>query len=358
MTLEELAGATAGWLSGRGPDAEIIASSRVRLARNLAGVPFPHRAASEVRSATYDRVVEAVASTTALGSATPWNLADLEAADRRLLVERHLASPRLEKGEGPRGVVFAAGESIGVQINEEDHVRIQSVTSGFDLQRALAGAVELDRDLESRLDFAVSDHIGYLTACPTNVGTGMRASILIHLPALVLANEVKKVHRAVGEMGLAVRGWFGEGSGALGDFYQLSNQRTLGRTEEEAIVDLTRVMERVREIEIEARQRLQSSGSRSRKIEDRVHRSLGTLRHARLLTVEQLMACVSDVRLGQWMGMLEPLSVEDLNSALLLSQPAHLARRLGRTLDEGEERWERANWVRARLGEGEPERPV
>jgi protein arginine kinase len=350
MTFAELAADTASWLAGDGPDAEIVASSRIRLARNLAGTPFPHRASADVRRETFESVVDAVNASPVLTGATVWNLAELSSVERRLLVERHLASPQLLKGEGPRGVLVGRDESLGIQVNEEDHVRIQSVVSGFDPVRAFDRAVALDRDLESRLDFAVSPEMGYLTACPTNVGTAMRASILVHLPALVLANEIKKVHRAVGEMGLAVRGWFGEGSGALGDFYQLSNQRTLGRSEEEAIAELTRVMKRVREIEVEARERLQSSEARARKIEDRVHRSLGTLRHARLLTVEQTMACTSDVRLGRWMGILEATPLGVLNRVILLSQPAHLACRLGRELDDTEERWERAAWVRPRFG--------
>jgi protein arginine kinase len=346
----DLAAGVGAWLDGGGPESMIVTSSRVRLARNLADTPFAHRADERLRTAVQERVVEAAAATEALGEASAWSLPDLPDLDRRLLLERQLASPRLVKGRGPRGVMVGPGESLGLQVNEEDHVRIQSLVSGFDLEKALTGAVGLDRELERSLDFATSATHGYLTACPTNVGTGMRASVLIHLPALVLAGEVKKVHRAVGEMGMAVRGWFGEGSGAVGDHFQLSNQRKLGRTEEESISELGRVVNRVRDLEIEARTHLVDSRDRRRRLGDRVHRSLGLLRHARLLTIEQVMACLSDVRLGVWLEMLDPVPVETIHRITLLAQPAHLAHRLGRELEAEEERWERAAWIRPQFG--------
>jgi protein arginine kinase len=268
----------------------------------------------------------------------------MPAWDRRLLVERHLASVRLADARGPRGVCVGPGERLAVMINEEDHLRIQSVVAGFDLAGALRQAVDVDRAIEARVDYAVSAERGYLTACPTNVGTGLRASVLIHLPGLVLAGEIRKVHRAVAEMGMAVRGWFGEGSQALGDFHQISNQRKLGWTEEETVEALANVARRILDLEVEARTRLLEDPLRRRRLEDRVHRSWALLRSARLLTVDSVMACISDVRLGKWMNAFETVPLDRLNRLALLVQPAHLGRPEGTVL-EGEE----AEWVRAKL---------
>ncbi len=349
MNLDALAKSTAGWLEPTGPEAAVVLSSRVRLARNLRGIPFPHRATDESRRITFDRVTQSALETGLLTQGAVWDFGELPEEDRRLFVERHLASTRLLEGRGPRGVVTSVGETLGLQVNEEDHVRIQAMVSGLNLPQALKEAVDLDRALETRLDYATLPERGYLTACPTNVGTGLRASVLIHLPALVLAGEVKKVHRAVSEMGMAVRGWSGEGSAALGDYHQLSNQRTLGKTEEESVLGLDRVVRRVLELELEARRKLREDRFRRRRLEDRIHRSHGVLTHARLLTIEMVMTCVSDLRLGRWMGIVEDFSESFLGRISLFSQSAHLARSGGGEMDEEEERWRRAEWIRAMM---------
>ena len=351
MKPAELTLQVADWLAGDGPSADVVLSSRVRLARNLAGTPFPHRAAPEALERTFETVSTSLRGAAALGRPDVWGLEDLSTWDRRVLVERHLATPRLVEGRRPGGVCVAAGERLAVMIHEEDHLRIQSVASGLDVASALAGAVALDRQLEESLEFAVSPDRGYLTACPTNVGTGMRASVLVHLPGLVLAGEIRKVHRAVAEMGMAVRGWFGEGSRALGDFHQISNQRKLGWTEEETADNLVRVCRRILELESEARERLVEDRSRRRRMEDRIFRSYGTLRTARLMTVESVMACASDLRLGRWMNFFESLPPERLNRLALRVQPAHLGRQEGRILEGEEAEWARARLVRAEFAE-------
>jgi protein arginine kinase len=349
MTLRELCSGVGAWLDGTGPRADVVLSSRVRLARNVGGVPFPHRADDLQRQRTFREVTAAAGEAPSLAGACTWNLEDVLPKERRVFVERQLASPRLLGGSGARGVVVASGEGVALQVNEEDHVRIQCVVSGFQLTEALRRAVEVDQQLEALLPYACTDTRGFLTACPTNVGTGLRASVLIHLPGLALAGEIRKVHRAVGEMGMAVRGWFGEGSAALGDFYQLSNQRTLGRTEERTVEALSRVGERVLDLELEAREKLRGTPARRIRVLDRVFRSWGTLRHARLLGVEQLMACASDLRLGRWLGEFQGLRDEVLNGLALFGQPGHLGVRLGQELDEDAERWARAEWVRRQL---------
>ena len=350
MKLETFAEVSGDWLEADGPESDVVLSSRIRLARNIRGRVFPHRIGSEGKREIVEEVRSACERTEGLADSAYWDLESLSEAERQVFVERHLASPHLVGSAGPRGVVVGPGEGRGVMVNEEDHVRIQSVVSGLNLGKALETAVGLDRELEEALDFAVSDDRGYLTACPTNVGTGLRASVLVHLPGLVLAGEIKKVHRAVAEMGMAVRGWFGEGTSALGDYYQLSNQRTLGRTEEEASEQLEKVARRVLELEIEARRRLGESEDRRRRMDDRVHRSRGILESARLLTVEQVMGCASDLRLGRWLGTLPDVDLTGLNRLALFAQPAHLGLRLGRSLSGDDESWARAEWIRAEIG--------
>lgn len=351
MRPADLGGRLAEWLDGTGPSGDVVLSSRVRLARNLGTSVFPHRADDARLSRAFDAVAAAVRASSGLGRADVWDLDELTPWDRRLLIERHLATTRLAEGRGRRGVCVAPGERLGLMINEEDHLRIQSVVSGFDLATALRGAVELDAELETRLDYAVSPERGYLTSCPTNVGTGMRASVLVHLPGLMLAGEIRKVHRAVGEMGMVVRGWFGEGSHALGDFHQVSNQRKLGPTEEEIVEELGKVCRRILELETEARERLVASTSRRRRIEDRIHRSWSVLRAARLLTVEAVMSCASDVRLGKWTGLFEEVPTEKLNRLALWTQPAHLGRVEGKVLAGDEADWARARLVRTEFAE-------
>ncbi len=337
------------WNAGSGPESDVVLSSRVRRARNLLGVAFPQRASEVERERVFGRVVEAAREIEALRPLHVWNVDRLGTPERRLLVERHLVSPNLVQGEGARGLAVRDDEALGVMVNEEDHLRLQAVVSGLDLETALARAVDLDRALETRLEFATSPERGYLTACPTNVGTGLRASILVHLPALVLVGEIKKVHRAVNELGMIVRGWFGEGSSALGDFFQLSNQKTLGKTEPESCGELLRVARRVLKLEEEARERFRESPSMMRRIEDRVGRSWGILRHARLLSEEQLMACVSDLRLGRSLGRFDALDVRDLNRITLFAGSAHLRFRLGADWNAESETWERALWVRGEI---------
>ena len=331
----DLVGAPPAWLDGSGAESGIVLSSRVRLARNLVGTAFPHRADSLEASRDFDRITEAVSRCDSLGEASVFDFSSMDMRERRILVERHLASPRLERAQGSRGVVVGPAEIRAVMVNEEDHVRIQALASGLDLNTALQSVVELDRELEEELEYAACERWGYLTACPTNVGTGLRASAQLHLSGLVLAGEMKRVHRAVGEMGMAVRGWFGEGSRALGDLYQVSNQRTLGATEEESVEALERVVRRVLELESEARARLSEPGSGRRRLTDRICRSWATLRSARLLSDDQAMACLSDARVARWLGLLE-IEERDLNRVSLLCLPAHLGEKEGEPL-AGEE---------------------
>lgn len=255
----------------------------------------------------------------------------------------------------PRGVAISLpDESLSVMVNEEDHLRLQALVSGLGLLSAFAALSRVDDAIEGptsagEVEYAYSARFGYLTACPTNVGTGLRASVMLHLPGLKLLGEMDKVRRATRDMSLAVRGYYGEGSEAAGEFFQISNQTTLGKTETAVIEELEReIIPQVVAYERAARRVLLDK--RRRLLEDKVFRALGTLRHARLLTPEEAIMLLSDVRLGVLVGLIQDVTHQQVNQLVLLTQPAHLQRALGREMDQGERREARADFVRQALG--------
>jgi protein arginine kinase len=324
-----------------------VVSSRVRLARNLAGYPFANKAGEDQRREITYRLREELS---ALSLGPRQYYVDLDTADRldtRFLVERHLISRELESGRGPRGVSFGSDEIISVMINEEDHLRIQAIRAGLSLEDAWERAVQVDRELEKRLEFAASTQYGYLTACPTNVGTGLRASVMLHLPALVHLKQIEKVFHAASRTGLTVRGFYGEGTMASGDLYQISNQITLGHTEEEILTSLRNMLPRILEYEERCREELASRGQV--KLEDKVHRALAILRSARTLTSEEAMQYLSAVRLGMVMKLIEDVDLRLLNELFVLAQPAHLQKLEERELDADERDVRRAAFVRSSL---------
>lgn len=335
------------WLKGGGSRHEIVISSRVRLARNLAGFPFAQRANDEQRAEIVARVRPAL-DALALAARPLW--VDLERTDKveaRFLVERHLISRELESGKGPRGALFGSDEVVSVMINEEDHLRIQAVRTSLALEASFADAKAADLTLEPRLAFAVSPRYGYLTACPTNAGTGMRASVMLHLPALVQLKQIDKVFQAASRTGLAVRGFNGEGTPAMGDLYQISNQVTLGKSEEEIVRGLEEMLPRMLEYEERCRQELATRGRL--KLEDKVHRALAVLKAARTISSEEAMQHLSQVRLGVVLGVLSGLDLPRVNELFVLSQPAHLQKLEGRPLEAEERDQRRAAFLRARL---------
>lgn len=347
------------WLRGEGGQSDVVLSSRVRLARNLAGFAFAPRSEEEQRQKVLDLARAAIASTVAgkvVEGDLAWiNIHETPAAERALLVERHLISKQLQRGraaaigEDPRGAAISAGrEQVSIMVNEEDHLRIQAVRSGLDLSGAWALADAIDDALESVLDYAYSARLGFLTSCPTNVGTGMRMSVMLHLPALKMTGDIEKVKKAASDMGLAVRGFHGEGSEAVGDLYQVSNQTTLGKTEAMILSELhENIIPQVAEYERIARRTL--LGKRTPIVHDQVFRALGALRHARLMKVEEAMQHLSMVRLGVVAGILE-FEMRDVNRLLLLVQPAHLQRCLGREMEQDARAEARATMLRSRLG--------
>jgi protein arginine kinase len=343
----------AGWLDASGEHADIVLSTRVRLARNLEGFAFGTRARDGERLRVLAAVRDAVSGSPALAGSVMVRVDDLAPEERHLLHERHLVSKELA-GLDPAhpvrsGAAVFLGDGIGVLVNEEDHLRIQAVRSGFDLPAAYALADRADGDLGGQVPYAFHSEFGFLTSCPTNTGTGMRASALMHLPGLVLTKEISKVLSGLQAVGLTYRGLYGEGSEVVGNFFQISNQTTLGRSEGELLDDLGRVVRLLIQREEEARRVLLRDAGYI--IEDKLWRAFGTLRYARSLSFDEAMNYLSGVRLAVGLKLITGLSVYTLNKLLIFSQSAHLAHLEGRTLGESEASLVRARYVRNALAE-------
>ncbi|MCK5410521.1 MAG: protein arginine kinase [Gemmatimonadota bacterium] len=337
------------WLRTTGEDHEIVLSTRVRLARNLQGFPFSLRGAREDRERVLERVREVLPSTRLLAEATLWEMSELDPIDRRLLHERHLVSRELigpDDGPAPAGSALAlnAEGPCGLMINEEDHLRLHTLCNGMDLEAAWKHVDALDEELGGMLPFAFHHEFGFLTCCPTNVGTGLRASVLIHLPGLVLTKEINKVLQGIAQVGLTYRGLYGEGSEVVGNFFQISNQTTLGKSEDDLVDHLREIVGQV--IEYEKRARAVLLREAPSVLEDKVWRAYGILRHARSLAFDEMMNLLSGVRLGLTLKLLRTPRVRTLNEIMIFAQSAHLERRAGRTLDEGDADVFRAALVR------------
>jgi protein arginine kinase len=328
---------------------DVAISSRIRLARNVAAFPFLGKCSRPQRQKLEQLISSTILSAGLAPKVFYVNLDQSIELDRQLLVERHLISKPLAAAEGARGVAITAEENAAIMVNEEDHLRIQVLRSGLQLDAAWEQINQIDDKLEEQLDFSFHSRFGYLTACPTNVGTGLRVSVMLHLPALKLTGEIEKVFRAAKDMRLAVRGLYGEGTEATGDFYQISNQTTLGKSEEDIISDFrTGVIPKIIDYEHHARKLLASE--RGTSLDDKVHRALGLLRSARLLTTDEVLFALSHVRLGVNMGRVKDVDIRAVNDLFLQTQPAHLQKILGRTMDGDVRRAQRADFIRARLG--------
>ena len=348
MKLSDLTQQAGEWLRGSGPMSDIVISSRIRLARNLAGNPFLTRCTRHQRQAVEHKVRDTI-----LGAQiAPKTLyLDLEAAsdlDRQFLVERHLISKPHASAEGARGVAIGENETVSIMVNEEDHLRLQVLRSGLQLEEAWEEITRIDDQLESRLDWAFHPRFGYLTACPTNVGTGIRVSVMLHLPALKLTGEIEKVFRAAKDMRLAVRGLYGEGTEATGDFYQISNQTTLGKTEDDIISEFRGVViPKIIDYEHHARKTLVNDKTVA--LDDKVCRALGVLRTARLMASEETLQLLSHLRMGVNLNRIKDLDIRTINELFLLTQPAHLQKMQGKKLEGDVRRAARADYIRHRL---------
>jgi len=353
MKLTNLAAHLGGWLDGAGPAADIVLSTRVRLARNLREVPFTHRAREEQLAMVYSSVLSAVRKTPALMSSSSLTMRELTPVDRQFLVERHLISHDLADNGRLRGLLVVPDESVSAMVNEEDHLRLQALASGFQLRSAWESINTIDDELGQDLDYAFSEDLGYLTACPTNVGTGMRASVLIHLPSLVLTKQIGRVLQGINQVGLAVRGFYGEGSQIMGNFFQISNQTTLGQSEKETVEGLERVTRQIIEAETRAREELLKDARVQ--IEDKIWRAYGTLRHSRVISSQEVVNLSSAVRFGVALAIPGLASVRTLNEVLIRTQPAHVQLAAGKELEQRERNVLRAELVRALLDANEPD---
>jgi protein arginine kinase len=338
------------WLKGTGPDSDIVISTRVRFARNIRGFPFSSRATPAQRRDVLKLTEDALKEIHLNQSVVTLELENLPELKRDVLVERHLISRELASGEGPRGVTYGRGEMLSIMINEEDHLRLQWIKSGFDVDRAWAALCKVDRALEKALPYATSERYGYLTACPTNVGTGLRVSVMVHLPALTLKENIDQVFKAAQRMNHAVRGLYGEGTRAFGDMYQISNQTTLGRSEESIIEAIKAIVPRVLEFERQRRGKLYTE-ERSF-VEDKVLRSLALMRSARRLNVQEMMSHLSMLRLGIDLSIITDVPTRTINELFILGQPSHLQETEGRILQAPERDTLRAELVRSRLATG------
>ena len=335
------------WLDGSGGASDIVVSTRVRLARNLAGAAFPHREDEDQLNRRRRDLAARLARCPTFAEAWSLDLAILEDVERRALVEMHLASPDLLREVEGRGLVVSRDRHQAVMINEEDHLRLQVFRAGLDPLAACAEALRCDAELENELELAYSDEFGYLTACPTNVGTGCRVSVLIHLPGLVLSGEIDKILNSLRQLQIAVRGLYGEGSAVRGALFQISNLATLGRSEQDLVAEFSRRVAKVVQYERLAVERILARDRLA--VEDLCHRSLAILQHARVLTSQEAFDRLSQVRLGVMLNLLPRIDMGLLNGLLVRHQSAHLQLNAERTVPVAERGGLRADLLRSVL---------
>ena len=320
MTLKTFLENPAAWLDGSGPLSEIVISSRIRLARNIAKLPFTCWAKDKYLREVITQVKAAAVTNPFLLNSTSIDMENADSLLRQFLVERHLIS--LEHAKGKIGVVIVGDkELVNIMVNEEDHLRIQAFSSGLQLSSTWNVINQIDDKMSEKLEYAFSPEWGYLTACPTNVGTGMRASVMIHLPALNITKQIDKILRAVSHLGLAIRGLHGEGSESSGNLFQISNQVTLGRQEEEIIDNVEKITQKIIREEQAAREQILKQ-SRTQ-LEDQVFRAMAVLCAAKLISSQEVMDLLSAVRLGVGLNMIN-IPIKILNELLIAVQPVHI----------------------------------
>lgn len=347
MKVEDLLSQSGEWLRGTGQEGDVVISSRIRLARNLHRFPFLTVAGNPVRT-EIERFVRARLEDSRLPrKLNYWSLGHLTGIERTLLVERHLISKEHAQAEGDRGVAVGADEAISIMVNEEDHLRLQVIRSGLQLDEAFEEIDKMDSALEGQLNFAFHSRFGYLTACPTNVGTGLRISVMMHLPAAVLSKQMDKVLQSLQRLNYTVRGFYGEGTSPLGDFYQVSNQVTLGKSERDIIAEMKRVVPEI--LKFERAWRIKLLEDEPRKLEDRVWRAYGVLKHARRITSEEATELLSALRLGCNLNLLKNMPPKLINELFIFTQPGHLQKLERKTLDADERDVVRADFIRRKL---------
>jgi len=349
MKIDDLIGKRSEWLKGEGPRSNIAISTRVRLARNIRGHLYFDRADSEQRKETLNEVIGAIKKSKFFKKSLFLRIKDLSELDRVFLVERHLMSREHAQDVENKGLVIEEKEILSVMINEEDHIRFQIMESGFNLMETWRIIDEVDTEVGQHLIFDYSNAFGYLTSCPTNTGTGLRASVMLHLSALAMTDQIDTVFDAISKLGLTMRGFYGEGTEALGDFFQISNQVALGHSEMDILDNLERIIGKIITREEATRKNLVSK--RRKEITDRIHRSYGTLKSARIITSSETVKLLSAIRLGADLGLLEGIETDLINEILLITQPAHLQKINKKEIEPYKRDIKRADLVREKLGE-------
>lgn len=354
MIVDDLMKRSSAWLSTRRSSGVVI-SSRIRLARNVHGVAFPRWAGDDECKRLFDRLSSALTSLSALDDAVVLPVSGLSPVDRDVLRERRLMSPEMTETSSGSGLVVAHKQRVAVMINEEDHLRLQVMRPGLDLASAWKLLDRIDSELEKRVVYAFSPKLGHLTACPSNVGTGMRVSVMLHLPGLKLLDEIERVIKGLNRMGLAVRGTFGEGSDAFGNMYQVSNQTTLGISERETVSRVQDVAETLVQLERNARARLMEQ--RELHVQDYIRRAVGVLEHAQIISSGEALDLLSGLRLGLEFGIVSGVGMNRFNELMLVTQPGHLQKAATHLLSVDERDAMRARLIRRKLRGLELTRP-
>jgi protein arginine kinase len=347
MDLTEILNDGLSWLDDEGPIATIVLSTRVRLARNVAGYLFTEKIPVKEEREIHKKVETVLSTRGYLKEGVSLRLSDLKTRELMLLLEKHLVSQELINRGKRSGVMISDGGRVSLMLGEEDHLRIQTLAGGFQLLRCWERAEGIESELREAIDFAYHPRFGFLTACPTNTGTGLRASVLIHLPGLVLTKEIGKILKGLSQIGLTFRGIYGEGSEVVGNFFQISNQTTLGKSEEELLDHLGSVTQQVIEYEENARSVLTRDAMAQ--LEDKIWRAFGILLYARSIALEEGMNLLSAIRLGISLKLIPALRVSTLNRLLIHSQSNHLEASLDRELSTEEEDRKRAEMMRNTL---------
>ncbi len=347
MKLNDLMNHTSEWLKGTGPNSDVVISSRIRLARNLDKYPFPHWAKKEESQEVNRTIEEARAKIDFLKNTTTFQLAEMDAVDKQFFVERHLMSYEHAQRQDSKAVIIDDEEIISIMVNEEDHMRIQVMQSGFNIFEAWNIINRIDDALSQQLSYAFSPEWGYLTCCPTNTGTGMRGSVMLHLPALVMTRHINRVLAAIAKLSFTTRGLYGEGTQASGNFFQISNQVSLGHSEEEIIDNINGLIRQIIEQEQQARESLVHQNRAM--LEDRVNRSFGILKSAYIISSQETVELMSMLRLGSDLGMIKNIGRRTVNELFIITQPAHLQKLENRKLTQQERDVRRASLIRERL---------
>lgn len=339
----------ANWYIEKGPESDVVISSRVRVARNLKNFPFPFKMSDKQGQKVLTSVRDVVLTSEdeMIKSLLFLDLQSITPIDRQVLVEKHLISPDFADSKTKSGALISNDEKISIMINEEDHLRVQSLYPGMQITAAMNLCKRIDEVLEEKIDFAFNDSYGYLTCCPTNIGTGIRASVMLHLPALTMTGYMRSILESCSKLGIAIRGIYGENSEASGNMFQISNQVTLGQAEEEIVNHITNTVTQIIEQERVLRNELYTQNPL--RFEDKVYRSLGLFSNARIISSEESLKLISDVRLGVDMGIIENISIETINEIMLLIQPANLQKTVGKPLSSDERDIKRAEIVREKL---------